>query len=920
MLAPSLPPERIVTSLVLGLLLASMSPSASDADTLPFVRGDANADGNVDIADPILGLNYSFLGGPAPTCLRAADSNGDGDAAGISDAVFTLTFSFLGGPPPPAPFPECGTAADDGPSCDAFLPCDEPGDAECEWSIVSANPNDLATGVEPTVVVEIVFDAELDPEVLQSGTPESDSVQLLRLSDGEGVSGTAHIAGSSLLFVPDAPLARDAVYAFFVGAEILSTCDDQGNAAVATVFTTTDGTSEVAGVRHRYPGHTSRDYVNVGWDIDWMENIDLEWLRSSVEDAEALAIAQNIDLADVEFPSTITNDSAGYRRYTPFHFWPNIIDLSEVFQRDVELYRRMMNDLLVSDPEKVSLTADLRAELVRGDRIFLARDFVDVVQHEFRTYFEVHYALLINLDAKTTREPLVHRFADSGLPALHDAHVDALVAAFESTDGAPAGEVWDLCLRANFRRHLNTVNVDHLGVASELQFFIRRVDLSCDPGLPPPPPDDGDDEEPPPRRPPPGGGGGDEGGGRPPRAPLPEPPVPEEEGNEAGGPGGPCPHADEEDGLRRHQQELEQCKDMLRAQRAEDIEKVRQTLYAWDPDTVFHDPCLQALFDQFNEEISQLEAELDAASENCAAADEAVSGAKTDAPFVVRAMKERSDWWDSVIFQGGPWQEEEGGCLELLAFSRRGIRLPPEFLLRRDLRVQFNMLLHKGLSKDGLSFADALKQAKADPSVYPASSVHHPAIQYFWEIYAACLKRVHKKMFMKWFEIKFPNSTNEERERGWKIACDPNCATESERTQCAELDSRVAGLQAERAVATAAKSELEAAHRDLRAEFRRRAHEDCFPAQLQHLNRKLVELAMLRAFFAWCDAVSQNPENPDPKAGTVHHGFTDEEFCRLLQELIQQLRNMQQAGVPVPQAYLQFLESFFLRGGTCHGR
>lgn len=85
-----------------------------------FVRGNANNDGKVDIADPIWIINELFRGGPASTCQDAADANNDGmvDAA---DAVYLIAYEFQGGSPPAEPFPACGTdpeSTDDGVSCD----------------------------------------------------------------------------------------------------------------------------------------------------------------------------------------------------------------------------------------------------------------------------------------------------------------------------------------------------------------------------------------------------------------------------------------------------------------------------------------------------------------------------------------------------------------------------------------------------------------------------------------------------------------------------------------------------------------------------------------------------------------------------------------------------------------------------------
>ena len=71
-----------------------------------FIRGDCNADGAIDIADPIHDLAHQFTGGPA-RCLDAHDVNDDG-AVDLGDPIAALAHLFTGGPPPPAPFPSCG--------------------------------------------------------------------------------------------------------------------------------------------------------------------------------------------------------------------------------------------------------------------------------------------------------------------------------------------------------------------------------------------------------------------------------------------------------------------------------------------------------------------------------------------------------------------------------------------------------------------------------------------------------------------------------------------------------------------------------------------------------------------------------------------------------------------------------------------
>jgi hypothetical protein len=79
-----------------------------------FIRGDANKDDRVDIADPIFTLDYQFRGGRIPPCLDSADANNDTDID-ISDVIWTLNYLFQGGPQPSEPFPQAGVdPSDDG--------------------------------------------------------------------------------------------------------------------------------------------------------------------------------------------------------------------------------------------------------------------------------------------------------------------------------------------------------------------------------------------------------------------------------------------------------------------------------------------------------------------------------------------------------------------------------------------------------------------------------------------------------------------------------------------------------------------------------------------------------------------------------------------------------------------------------------
>ena len=87
-----------------------------------FKRGDADGNGSLEVTDPILVLNYQFVGGPAPECFDAADIDDLGpDALDLTDAIYSLNYQFVGGyAPPPSPGPtECGPD----PTADNFPPC-----------------------------------------------------------------------------------------------------------------------------------------------------------------------------------------------------------------------------------------------------------------------------------------------------------------------------------------------------------------------------------------------------------------------------------------------------------------------------------------------------------------------------------------------------------------------------------------------------------------------------------------------------------------------------------------------------------------------------------------------------------------------------------------------------------------------------
>lgn len=91
-----------------------------------FKRGDVDQDGVLKITDPILILDYLFIGRAGDLlCQDSADVDDDG-AINISDAIYLLDYMFLGTKPAlPEPFEECGIdlTSKDNLGCASFPLC-----------------------------------------------------------------------------------------------------------------------------------------------------------------------------------------------------------------------------------------------------------------------------------------------------------------------------------------------------------------------------------------------------------------------------------------------------------------------------------------------------------------------------------------------------------------------------------------------------------------------------------------------------------------------------------------------------------------------------------------------------------------------------------------------------------------------------
>jgi hypothetical protein len=115
--------RRAVRAARFAIPLCLAWPCAAFGQSASFVRGDANADGALDISDPVSVLVRLFQSGGGFDCEDAADANDDG-AVDVSDAVRLLGLLFLGEPALLAPYPACGAdPSGDEHGCTAYAPC-----------------------------------------------------------------------------------------------------------------------------------------------------------------------------------------------------------------------------------------------------------------------------------------------------------------------------------------------------------------------------------------------------------------------------------------------------------------------------------------------------------------------------------------------------------------------------------------------------------------------------------------------------------------------------------------------------------------------------------------------------------------------------------------------------------------------------
>jgi hypothetical protein len=102
---------------ILAALIALAPPRSPRTLAVDFLRGDANSDGVLSLADAYFIYSHVFRDHAAPECREAGNANGD-RKIDVADAIWIVNYLFRNGPASPEPFPLAGP----GTELDA-LPC-----------------------------------------------------------------------------------------------------------------------------------------------------------------------------------------------------------------------------------------------------------------------------------------------------------------------------------------------------------------------------------------------------------------------------------------------------------------------------------------------------------------------------------------------------------------------------------------------------------------------------------------------------------------------------------------------------------------------------------------------------------------------------------------------------------------------------
>lgn len=812
-----------------------------------------------------------------------------------------------------------------------------PADDEIEFEVLT---DGRTGGVDPNSNVTVKFNLEVN-EATVTWDPDTGegSFRVVNTLTGEAIAGEVVVAGDEIVFTPDGGLGKDIVYRVELAGEIESGDGQALGEELALLISTQDFDRVNIEVLHPWPGRVPKLLTDVCYDVQDGRAHDIEWLRKRMESAQDLADERNIDFEEPR--------AELYSRplYTKFHFWPNLINLTEVYYGDDLLYATVIDEFLEFDPDRAALQTSLQDDILAGERVFLARDFITFVQDAFNNYDEVHYGFLLNLDDEWVKEVLVHDRGADGLPTLHDPHVDDLQDIFDDVTPKKLGEVWELCLRANIDRGKHqSIIIDRFD--DDPEFYLRRLHVFCTPTpdvpvppvleVPIPPPggpggggggggddDDDDDDDG-------GGGGGAAGPPAPPKNPKApgEPKEPEDDDKpfpwpwpgpdgEEDEPGEPEQGTDAPKPQNCTPEELAAIKAQLEAvansteqkneDRFNDYETFKGSRYQWDPGASYLDDCLKKLFEEYQAKIGPLAEQLAAAEGELAGRGEQKQQMKTKLDPVLDTSRIRENIWDNMLTTGGPWSNVRVPCMPPWIPAGGSPFKDPSgdsiIIITVEQQAKFQKDIYKGLVR-GLSFNDAVKGALDNGHNYPPNVVEGDKIyQLIWKTYAECLKKLYEEMSKIYLARVYPGASAEQLANAWKVMCEGKGAlTPAQQAAFAEFQAGFHAACVEEGEIHDRITDLKKQIEDLRREFRRRALDECFKTSLIDLEKCRTKRSILDDFVKFVT----NPDAPNTFVKGDH-------FCEVIDEMLAQ------RPPPCLQKYLEALKKANCKEATAGG-
>lgn len=670
-------------------------------------------------------------------------------------------------------------------------------------------------------------------------------------------------------------------------------------------------------VSHPTPGAIAQKIDGISYDVDEGRSFDLATTKARIEAADAV-VAANIPASTGLVAPLYLNPL-----WEPFHSWPNVINLTEVFYADSDLYDQIMARILAVEPDATTVASTTDTAVAAGERIFLIRDYVNTAITTERVYHEVHYAMFVNLDVQEVTELRTHAQVADGLGDTVEPLAAALQTVFD--DDEPQ---WEMCLRGNIRRHkYQAVVVDRIDNADGEQYWIRRMHRHCrgsDPDFPPPPDDDPDPED----RPDPPLRGGDGSGDPPennPTVPRPpelerdregvveDPPVvpwpwklPPAENDEPGESGRASGDADAHNPdcnqelakVTQLRDGFEQEYDQIHGSLGADADAINELLGGWRGDLTFGHPDIAMAYQQAKMQVDMLLAQKAMVQSDVDAQLDRRRQALENSPLAVQLLFQASTIWDNMLHVGGEWSNI------VIAWSPSPL-IPANavdnfvVIVIGDAEVAAYQRSVAIALMNGKTLDEAHAEALKNPLIYPHGIPYgHLNTQLVWAAYRDCLRELYKEMLQKYLEERLQGLSEEDAEAAIAGIIDGKAALSSADQAAADNAVMVAAqVAAELERLRQACEDLEAEIDKIRRQFRADAADILGDAQGDKALARQKQW-ILEAFGPYCG---------DPDAADGVPPIIDQQtFCAALDELI---TIAQDQNCPRLAAYLMMLKA-----------